>query len=148
MEKMMWTKPMAVAEQFMPNEYISVCFSISCDYGEAGDRVGSMQHRQSGCGNPANQSVTVYKGSFDDPNNVCEIGITEHNVKLMGFIPVGDRTAYFINPTDAATAPGPGAERISTSANNIIYWVTDVETGWMVHKGTINYNDANRPKHS
>lgn len=151
MEKMTWSKPVAIAEQFMPNEYISACFSIACDYGEAGQTVGGRRHSTTGCGNPNNQSVTVFKGSFDIPGSVCEIGITEHNVIILGQNR-GDRTGYFINPTDAGEVANRGTERTSTGVNNTIYWVTNVgllgNDIWMVHKGTINYTKEGRPKHS
>lgn len=31
MEKMTWSKPVAVVEQFMPNEYIAACWAIRCE---------------------------------------------------------------------------------------------------------------------
>ena len=34
MEKMIWTKPVAVAEQFMPNEYIAKCTDLEEKYYE------------------------------------------------------------------------------------------------------------------
>lgn len=144
MEKMTWSKPMAVAEQFMPNEYISACFYIACDY--AGQTINVNGHRQehtknsngTGCGWENNQAITVLRGDIQSDSGAT-LRITELNTRW------GDLQCYFV-PSEHAQSPR--SETVSgVNVGDTIYWVTNVGY-WMSHKGTVTYQDANRPQHS
>lgn len=150
MEKKTWSKPMAVAEQFMPNEYISACFYIRCDY--AGQTIYANGHSQShtkngngsGCGWENNMVFTVLSGDIQSDAGAT-IRITELNTRDWLGRPTGDKVCYFV-PSEHAQEPR--STTISgVNVGDTIYWVTDVSY-WMSHKGTVTYQDANRPQHS
>lgn len=151
--KKRYTKPTIIGEQFSPDEYVSACFYIACDYAPGYGPAGSSQWGSkpyhsldadgTGCGHATNQAITVLNGDIQQEEGAT-ISITELNVKINGNLE-GERQCYFV-ASEGATSPR--SETISgVNAGETIYWVTNVGY-WMPHKGVVKYSDSNRPNHS
>lgn len=82
-----WLTPTAVEDKFIPNEAVSTCYAVACDWNEAnnyedsrgikGDSgtafdwisnewVGKVQHSDNGCGTASSQKLTVKNGLLTD----------------------------------------------------------------------------------
>ena len=128
MEKMIWSCPVAAVEQFMPNEYISACWGISCDYGEgAGDNGRAdpingngveYRHRQmangQGCGHVSSQAITDRVGS-DGQFLVIEINSPTGAAELPA-------TLYGTDATYSSAIPFLPLSSITNGMT--IYWTT------------------------
>ena len=86
-----WLTPTAVEDKFIPNEAVSTCYALACDYDDANTYENwyfgkyNVTHSEGGCGNPENQKLTVEKGNLtkleelrngqDDhiPDTVCTL---------------------------------------------------------------------------
>lgn len=75
-----WLTPTAVEDKFIPNEAVSTCYAVACDYNAAntyersrglegtssfwqnGEWIGKVEHSKDGCGTASNQTLTVKNG--------------------------------------------------------------------------------------
>lgn len=78
-----WLTPTAVEDKFIPNEAVSTCYAVACDYKDAntyernrgiegiygiaydkvsGEWVGKVSHSKDGCGTYSSQTLTVKNG--------------------------------------------------------------------------------------
>lgn len=78
-----WLTPTAVEDKFIPNEAVSTCYAVACNYNDAntyedhrgikgpygtaydkvsGKWVGCVEHTEGGCGTYSNQQLTVKNG--------------------------------------------------------------------------------------
>ena len=63
-----WLTPTAVEDKFIPNEAVSTCYALACDYDDANTYENwyfgkyNVIHSESGCGNAKNQKLTVTNG--------------------------------------------------------------------------------------
>lgn len=73
-----WLTPTAVEDKFIPNEAVSTCYAVACDWSEAnnyedklglkGDSginwegIGKVLHSENGCGTASSQHLTVRNG--------------------------------------------------------------------------------------
>ena len=78
-----WLTPTAVEDKFIPNEAVSTCYAVACDYNKANTYeesrgikggsgiafdwvsqkwVGKVEHSDDGCGTYSNQQLTVKNG--------------------------------------------------------------------------------------
>lgn len=78
-----WLTPTAVEDKFIPNEAVSTCYAVACDYNAAntyedsrgikgdsgttrdwvsGEWVGKVLHSKDGCGTASSQKLTVENG--------------------------------------------------------------------------------------
>lgn len=78
-----WVTPTAVEDKFIPNEAVSTCYAVACDYNAAniyedsrgikgpygtaydlvsGKWVGCVEHTKGGCGTYSKQTLTVKNG--------------------------------------------------------------------------------------
>lgn len=78
-----WLTPTAVEDKFIPNEAVSTCYAVACDYNDANiyedyrgikgpygnaydwvsrKWVGCVEHTEGGCGTYSNQTLTVKNG--------------------------------------------------------------------------------------
>lgn len=151
MEKMMWTKPMAVAEQFMPNEYIAACYEIACSIGAAApigdegkkDECCGHSHTRtsggSGCGWAKNQNIQVSGPINNATIRIVEIGNDTYGTLQCEFTDAGGNSlGYSLTNVDLTTNP-------------TVYWRTDVGyiwTTWMHHTGTFTLQDSSHPNRS
>lgn len=134
MEKMMWTKPMAVAEQFMPNEYISACFYIACESGNYGH---SKTEAGTGCRWAHNQVISVLSGDIETG---ADVSVREINV-VIGGRPSDDRTCYFSRNNKNDTV------KENVKLGDRITWYTDVGYS-MEHYGTFRLINDDHPLRS
>jgi len=65
-----WLTPTAVEDKFIPNEAVSTCYALACDYDDANTYENwyfgkyNVIHGESGCGNAKNQKLTVENGNL------------------------------------------------------------------------------------
>lgn len=78
-----WLTPTAIEDKFIPNEAISTCYAVACDWSEANNYedklgvkggsgsvwdygsnklIGCVEHSEGGCGTASNQQLTVKNG--------------------------------------------------------------------------------------
>lgn len=75
-----WLTPTAVEDKFIPNEAVSTCYAVACDWSEAnkyedkfglkgtssfwqnGEWIGKVEHSENGCGTASSQKLTVKNG--------------------------------------------------------------------------------------
>ena len=137
MEKMMWTKPMAVAEQFMPNEYIAACWRLGCEVrGFEGGFLSSPYHDPNDCGNQTHQYIVQVPG-------------TENVYKLTEYKD-GRHLSTVIYPNDNYTN-GQGTNTITLDGSVVgkkVYWTTLYNFITYHHEGTIGYQDPDHPLRS
>ena len=144
MDKMTWSKPVAIAEQFMPNEYISACWGISCDYGEGAGDDGkpdpltnnrNAYHRQmsngTGCGWTHSQAVTDRTGQ-DGVFVVIEINS-----------PTGGGDLPCTMYTDGTYRTPMANIRLSEISNGMtLYWANTWNGITWHHKGQVVMDDS------
>ncbi len=76
--KMRWEEPRIEVQQFMPNEYVAVCWGVACSTGaankyEASIHNSAQDHRAEYCGTTGHQWLT--DGNNDGtPESMSEIG--------------------------------------------------------------------------
>lgn len=76
--KMRWEEPRIEVQQFMPNEYVAVCWGVACSTGAANEYEASIHnsaqdHRSEYCGTKGHQWLT--DGNNDGtPESMSEIG--------------------------------------------------------------------------
>ena len=91
-----WLTPTAVEDKFIPNEAVSTCYAVACNYNDAntyergfglegtdsfinnnGEWIGKVLHTSDGCGKAENQVLVVNNGYIvsmkevsNDPNHI------------------------------------------------------------------------------
>ena len=136
MEKMMLTKPMAVAEQFMPNEYIAACWRLGCDVRGFEDGLLSPYHDRNDCGNETHQYIVLVPGT----ENVYKI--TEYKD--------GQHLSTVIYPNGNYVS-GQGTNTIVLDGSVVgrtVYWTTRYNFITYHHEGDIGYQDPDHPLRS
>ena len=140
MEKMIWSRPVAAVEQFMPNEYISACWGVACNTTAANaieDRLHNNPyggHRSEECGRFDQQAVTGYisDGEFH------ATGMIETDT-YWGTL---NCTLY----TDSTFTQVGNWNDVQNGET--IYWVTRYGNNVYHHVGTVQATNANKLKHS
>lgn len=145
MEKRIWTRPIAVVEQFMANEYVAACWGISCDYGEGAgnngrndpfpNRNNSNKHRQqtegNGCGWEHSQAIT------DRVNTPDVFSIIEINSPTGG----GDLPCtLYTDGTYSTSMANISLDQLSNGMT--LYWTNTWNGITWHHKGQVVMNDA------
>lgn len=100
-----WLTPTAVEDKFIPNEAVSTCYAVACDWSEAnkyedkfgllGDSgsvwnghevLGKVQHGDGGCGKAENQVLVVNNGYIvsmkevsNDPSHIATTNCQLYN---------------------------------------------------------------------
>lgn len=91
-----WLTPTAVEDKFIPNEAVSTCYAVACDWREADkyeeklgikggygyvwdsgshQYIGKVEHSEGGCGSYSSQTLTVKNGLL---TNIEEKGLKGH----------------------------------------------------------------------
>lgn len=145
MEKRIWTRPVAVVEQFMANEYVAACWGISCDYGEGGGNDGNndpltpnnrnSKHRQmtngTGCGWEHSQAIT------DRVNSPGNFSIIEINS------PTGAGDLPCTIFTDGSYTTSVDTLALSQLSNGMdVYWTNSWNGTTWHHKGQVVMDDS------
>ena len=142
--KRTYETPMALAEEFAPNEYVSACYKLACQRGPqdnlaggwhwaTGER-GQVSHSAAGtadtCADPtANRIITSDGGMFNS--------IGENNGE-QGWL---NANLDYIDQKDGNSTIDPG---------DVIFWNTVSANGdrkWN-HWGVVQQEDPNHPNHS
>ena len=76
--KMRWEEPRIEVQQFMPNEYVAVCWGVACSVGDANAYEASIHnsaqdHRTEYCGTTGHQWLTD-RNNDGTPESMSEIG--------------------------------------------------------------------------
>lgn len=130
-----WLTPTAIEDKFIPNEAISTCYAVACNwedantyergrgiegkYGNAYDRVsgewvGKVLHSKDGCGTYSKQTLTVKNGML---TNIKEGGLDGHLYQDSNYI---------------TEVPG-----LSINDGTKIYWTTTSGNRTWHHQGKI-----------
>lgn len=149
--KKRWVEPRVQVEEFMPNEYVAVCWAIACYYGILGgntegihnndlpkglhEKEGAthtMRRDGTGCGHEDNQFITERSnGSF----SVMEIntqGLGNLNTQLT-------KNSNYNGLSSSISGVGPG---------DVIYWTTSSGDRTWYHRGTVSATDYGHPNRS
>lgn len=126
-----YIRPYIEGEEFLPNEYVAVCYYIGCDV--MGNDWNGLPHNANGdgtgCGHPENQVIT------ENPDG--SIAITEVNTDGIGILK-GTITNSDWNPISMK----------DVKAGDEIYWTTsDATRTWYHHGHAVAYNGSH-PNHS
>lgn len=130
-----WVTPTAIEDKFIPNEAISTCYAVACNWNDAniyedyrgikghsgtafdwvsGKKVGRIEHSEGGCGTYSKQTLTVKNGIL---TNIKE----------------GDLTGHLYQDSNYTTE----VEGLSINNGTKIYWTTASGNRTWHHQGTI-----------
>lgn len=140
--KKRWVEPRVQVEEFMPNEYVAVCWGVQCSIGPANDYEASIfnsaqDHRSEYCGTRGHQWLT------DENNDGTPERMSEINTDGLGTLAC---TIY----TDESYKY---RRDISTvKVDDYIYWTTSAGSGkdrrtWH-HQGTVTATTPGHPNRS
>ncbi len=144
--KRTYETPMACSEEFMPNEYVAVCWGVACDVGWANNHEqrygfwdgGNVSHASDHCGNSSNQVI------YDRDNDGVGEAMVETGTDGLGTLGCTIYTGY--NERN-----GQFTGRISASEVHIgqeIYWTTRSGSRTWHHKGTVTATAEGHPNRS
>ena len=140
--KRIYETPMACSEEFMPNEYVAVCWGVACEVGPANNYEASIHnsaqdHRSEYCGTPGHQWLTD-----SDNNNVAE-SMSEINTDGLGTLAC---TIY----TDGTYKQRGDISEVEVG--DYIYWTTSAGFGYdrrtWHHQGRVTATIPGHPNRS
>lgn len=146
--KKMWEEPSIQVQEFMPNEYVAVCYSVVCNTSAANavEKRWMLNKKESNYDNGQTHSPTAcgalgnYYATDDDGNGLID-SLTEYSAD-QGALPC---TLY----TDVSYSTTAAWNTVSASSGTI-YWTTTSADGkrtWH-HQGTVQVADASHPNRS
>ena len=125
-----WLTPTAVEDKFIPNEAVSTCYALACDYDDANRFENwyygnyNITHSENGCGNAKNQKLTVANGYLTKLEELRN-GQADHI----------DDTVCTLYTNNKYNRPIKGGLAIKEGTQ--VYWTTSSgETTWH-HQGKI-----------
>ncbi|MBE6272578.1 MAG: hypothetical protein E7097_01635 [Bacteroides sp.] len=124
MEKRNYVKPLLNSEEFVPQEYIAVCYQLECDYR---GYVNGDYHSSGGCGNPENQVIRV-----DENGNIINIYEKPNDENDDWHFP-----GYTAELEEITTSTGSYNVTTLIKQRATINWRTYVGDHYMHHSGTI-----------
>ena len=138
--KKQYNKPMLISEEFVPQEYVAVCYELACDYGKSDKATYNPYHSDDdghrkqtdgkGCGWASNQSIqTNAEGVI--------IGVSELNSPIQN---AGILKCNFNPDITGQNIKDLNGQKVTwTSAfNNYIFY----------HEGTVTMIKQGSPNHS
>lgn len=144
--KKIWEEPRVLVQEFTPNEYVAVCWGVSCDVNWANQYEqdyhfwddGNVSHARDHCGNSSNQVI------YDHDNN----GVGEAMVET-GTDGLGTLACTIYKGYDRSTGDFTGL----TSASEVhigqqIYWTTQSGNRIWHHRGTVTATAEGHPNRS
>lgn len=140
--KKRWVEPRVQVEEFMPNEYVAVCWGVQCSIGRANKYEASISnsaqdHRSEYCGTTGHQWLT------DENNDGTPERMSEINTDGLGTLAC---TIYidgsYRTPRDISTV----------EVDDYIYWTTSAGSGrdkrtWH-HQGQVTATTPGHPNRS
>lgn len=147
--KRAYETPMACAEEFMPNEYVAVCWGVSCSVNDANsvergwpikvngrwtnNYAAGQTHQSDHCGTQTNQWV------IDDNNDGTVDRMIETGTDGLGNLSC---TLY----TDATYTTKGSFSGVTTGS--YIYWTTTAGDRTWHHQGSVIGTDSSHPNRS
>lgn len=148
--KKVYGKPMLIAEEFVPNEYVAACFMIACDYGLADSPGGSFnqavtgecrhsndKHQREYCGTASKQAIVV-NGKLPDLDEITVADLQgQVTIVEVDSADDGANLSCEITGYDAST--------------HTIHWTNRFRNNssmYFCHKGVVNLDESNRVNHS
>ena len=140
--KKRWVEPRVQVEEFMPNEYVAVCWGVQCSIGPANEYEASIKnsaqdHRREYCGTIGHQWLT------DENNDGTPERMSEINTDGLGTLACTIYTdGSYINQRDISTV----------EVGHYIYWTTSAGSGmdkrtWH-HQGQVTATTPGHPNRS
>lgn len=142
--KRAYETPMACAEEFMPNEYVAVCWGVACDVNWANNFEqmygywdnGNVSHAEDHCGNSSNQVI------YDRNNDGVGERMVETGTDGLGTLgcSIYKNCAgrWFTDPISAS----------QVQIGDTIYWTTRSGSRTWHHKGTVTARAEGHPNRS
>lgn len=140
--KMKWEEPRIEVQEFVPNEYVAVCWGVACEVGPANTYEGSIHnsaqdHRGEYCGTTGHQWLT------DSDNNGIPERMSEINTDGLGTL---ECTIY----TDGTYRQRGDISEVEVG--DYIYWTTSAGSGrdrrtWH-HQGWVTATTPGHPNRS
>lgn len=135
-----WIAPKTVIEEFTPNEYVAVCWGVSCDVDSANEYEknnygpGGKTWSELGCSHDINHCGAIGNQVIRDANND---GIAERMIET-GTDRLGNLTCTITNIPIG-----------NVKVDDYIYWTTSASDGrvWH-HQGTVVSTVTGRPNAS
>ena len=144
--KKMWEEPSIQVQEFMPNEYVAVCWGVACDVDWANKYEQdfrfffffNVSHASDHCGNSSNQVIYVRNND----------GVGEAMVET-GTDGLGTLACTIYTDYNRYTGRFTG----QTSASNVhigqtIYWTTTSGSRTWHHRGTVTATAEGHPNRS
>lgn len=141
-----WERPIAVVEEFEPNEYVAACWGVSCSVDAANavekrwmldcwesNYENGQTHDAAHCGMQTNQWV------IDDDGN----GTVDRMIET-GTDGLGDLTCTLYTGPDYKTE----ASFSGVTTGSYIYWTTSSGNRTWHHQGTVVGTDSSHPNRS
>ena len=131
-----WETPRAEVEEFMPNEYCSVCWGVACDIDKANKKDKydpQLAHTPDHCGNETNQVVKDLNGDgiADIMQEIGTDGLGTLTCELYN-------NEWYYGDKDIATVK-PG---------DYIYWTTSAGNRTWHHQGRVEESFPGHPNRS
>ncbi len=141
-----WETPRVLVQEFEPNEYVAVCWGVSCDVGWANDYEqrygfwdgGNVSHASGHCGNSSNQVI------YDHDDDGVGEAMVETGTDGLGTLACTIYTGY-----DRWTGDFTGLTSASdVSIGQLIYWTTSSGSRTWHHRGTVTATAEGHPNRS
>lgn len=140
--KMKWEEPRIEVQEFVPNEYVAVCWGVACEVGPANNYEESIHnsaqdHRSEYCGTTGHQWLTDWDND-GTPERMSEI-----NTDGLGTLAC---TIYM----DATYSQQGNISQVEVG--DYIYWTTSAGSGWdrrtWHHQGWVTATTPGHPNRS
>ena len=136
--KKMWEEPSIQVQEFMPNEYVAVCWGVACSVGSANEYEASIHnsaqdHRSEYCGTTGHQWLTD-SNNDGTPERMSEIG-TDGLGTLACTIYTDDTYREVRNIREV-------------DVDDYIYWTTSSGSRTWHHQGKVTATTPGHPNRS
>lgn len=138
--KKVWSAPKAVAEQFVPNEYVAACWGIACAVAPGHDGFGKDTNdgHQVGtgvCGNIESQYVqNLGNDQYQLSENNRDYGMMQCTIYPEGF----DYDTHTVNGSGQTTITITNKDIQDNNGVFTLYWTTTWKDNIWYHYGTVN----------
>lgn len=137
--KRKWEEPSIQIQEFIPNEYVAVCWGVACDVVKANNweethhNTEGVSHDSSHCGTLGNQWLV------DNNNDGVPESMQEIKTDGLGTL---DCTIY------DGEAYGPQKDISTVKVGDYIYWTTSSGTRTWYHQGRVGETSPGHPNRS
>lgn len=140
--KKMWEEPRIQVQEFMPNEYVAVCWGVQCSVSDANKIEKNFYHNPSYSGithSSAYCGQTSHQWLLDSDNNNIAEAMVEINTDGLGDLPCTIYTdATYKHTRDISTV----------RPDQYIYWTTSSGAKTWHHQGRVSNTVDGHPNRS